>query len=97
MLAIRSIELNLWKLFLYRDIKSVLLILARAGRAKGLETVVETWVSVLENHASSHCNLGQNRLVGEGMVAINGPEVVYCATVVRGALKVYWGKARKAK
>ena len=54
-----------------------------------METVVKTWVSVLENHASSYCNLGQNRLVGEGIVAINGPEVVYCATVVRGALKVY--------
>ena len=65
------------------------MILARAGRAKGLETVVETWVSVLENHASSHSNLDQNMLIGEGMLAINGPEIVYCDTVVREALKVY--------
>ena len=72
------------------------MILAKAGSAKGLESVVETWVSVLENHASTHCTLGQDRLVGEGIVAINGQEVVHCDTVVREALKVYWAKNKRA-
>lgn len=57
---------------------------------------METWVSVLENHASSHRTLCQDRFVREGIVAINGPEVVHCDTVVREGLKAYWSKARRA-
>ena len=34
----------------FKDIKSVLSILASAGVAMGLESVVESWVSVLEHH-----------------------------------------------
>ena len=52
--------------------------------SKGLESVVKTWVSVLEHHASSQRTLCQDRLIREGIVAINGPEVVHCDTVVRG-------------
>ena len=64
--------------------------------AKGLESVVETWVSVLEHHASSQRTLCQDRLIREGIVAINGPQVVHCDTVVREGLKSYWSRARRA-
>ena len=52
---------------------------------------METWVSVLEQRT-----LCQDRLIREGIVAINGPEVVHCDTVVREGLKSYWSKARRA-
>ena len=72
------------------------MILAKAGMSKGLKSVVKTWVSVLEHHASSQRTLCQDRLIREGIVAINGPEVVHCDTVVREGLKSYWSKARRA-
>ena len=34
--------------------------------------------------------------MSEGTIAINGPEVVHCDTVVREGLKAYWAKARRA-
>ena len=87
----------------YVDIEAVLSVLARACVSQGVEAVVESWVSVLENHASSvRCcvkynlhvvnviNRGiqdQQRLENELWVAINGPEVVQCESIVREALK----------
>ena len=91
-----SVFIGVFILNICRNIESVLSILAKAGSTKGLESVVETWVSVLENHASTHRTLGQDRLVSEGMIAINGPEVVHCDTVVREGLKAYWAKTRRA-
>ena len=38
---------------MYLDIEAVLSVLARACVSQGVEAVVESWVSVLENHASS--------------------------------------------
>ena len=64
--------------------------------AKGLESVVETWVSVLEHHASSQRTLCQDRLIREGIVAINGPQVVHCDTVVKEGLKSYWSRVKGA-
>ena len=37
----------------FRDVETVLYILAWACLVKGVEAVVESWVSVLENHTSS--------------------------------------------
>ena len=40
------------KLGHYKNIQSVLAILATAGVTMGLESVVESWVSVLEHHSN---------------------------------------------
>ena len=37
---------------LYLDIEAVLSVMARACVSQGVEAVVESWVSVMENHAS---------------------------------------------
>ena len=59
------------------DIESVLSILASAGVAMGLESVVESWVSVLEHHNNPRRALSQERLEQKAMVAINGPAEVH--------------------
>ena len=64
--------------------------------SKGLESVVETWVSVLEHHASSQSILCRDRLIREGIVAINGPQVVHCDTIVKEGLKSYWSRVKGA-
>ena len=41
---------------LYKDIEGPLSVLARACVAQGVEAIVESWVSVLENHSSRKRN-----------------------------------------
>ena len=63
----------------------------------GLESVVESWVSVLEHHNNSRRTLTQKRLEHEGMVAINGPSDWHCESVVQEAFVKYWGKHKDSR
>ena len=69
----------------------MLAILAKASVVMGLESVVESWVSVMEHHNNPRRPLTQERLEQECMVAINGPDEVHCDSVVTEALVSYWG------
>ena len=84
------------KLGHYKNIQSVLAILATAGVTMGLESVVESWVSVLEHHSNPRRSISQQRLEEEAMIALNGPEVVHCNAVVGEALRKYWRKQKLA-
>ena len=64
-----------------RHIEGVLSILADAGLMMGLESVVESWVSVMEHHSSELRPLSQERLQAESMIALNGPSVFNCDAV----------------
>ena len=57
---------------------------------KAVESIVESWVSVIEYHSSSTRGLQQDRLEDEMTVALNGPEFVHCQWVVRQDMAVYW-------
>ena len=52
-----------------------------------MESVVESWVSTLEHHASPST---PERLDDCGMVSINGPQLVHADAVIKDALKLYW-------
>ena len=60
----------------YKGFQSALAVLAIASVAMGLESVVESWVSVMEHHNNPSRPLIQARLEQECMVAINGPKEV---------------------
>ena len=62
---------------------------------QGIESVVESWVSILEHHSSKERNLTQDRLHQEAMVAINGPSVVHCDKVVKEAISSYFSKSKR--
>ena len=80
----------------FKDIESVLSVMARAGVAMGLESVVESWVSVLEHHNNPRRPLTQERLEQEAMVALNGPAEVHCDSIVEEALANFWRKQKVA-
>ena len=80
----------------FKDIESVLSVMARAGVAMGLESVVESWVSVLEHHHNPRRPLTQERLEQEAMVALNGPAEVHCDSIVDEALASFWRKQKVA-
>ena len=72
----------------------MLSILAQAGLCTGLESIVESWVSKLELHSSKLRNISQERLEYEGMIAINGPQVVHCDVILKEALRAFWSKSK---
>ena len=76
----------------FEGFETVLAVLANASVAMGLESVVESWVSVMEHHNNPRRPLTQERLEHECMVAINGPDEVHCDSVVTEALVSYWGR-----
>ena len=55
---------------LYENVEAVLSVMARAALLISVESVVESWISVMEHHAS------QRRTLGEMVIAINGPILV---------------------
>ena len=69
------------------NIEGPLSVLARAIVTKGVEAIVESWVSVMENHSNSARGLtDQEMLDTEMWVAINGPEIAHCEGIVREAV-----------
>jgi hypothetical protein len=61
----------------------------------GLESVVESWVSVLEHHNNPRRPLTQKRLEEEAMISLNGPAEVHCDSVVQEALGRHWAKQKQ--
>ena len=78
------------------NIEGVLSIVARAAVAKTVESVVESWISVLERHSSKARNLEHDRIEDEMMTTLNGPEVVHCKSLVKEAMSKYWQKSRRS-
>ena len=64
------------------NIEAILGILARAMVTIGIESVVESWVSVMESHDSKSRPLGQKMVLTETAVNLNGPQPVNCDSVV---------------
>ena len=80
---------------LSRDIEGILEVLARAIVCSSVESVVESWVSTLEHHASpSRSNMSPERLDDCAMVSINGPQLVHADDVIKDALKLYWNGSK---
>jgi hypothetical protein len=76
------------------NIEAIMGILARAMVIIGIESVVESWVSVMENHNSKNRPLGEKMILTETAVNLNGPNPVNCDSVVDQANKLYWGKSK---
>ena len=63
---------------LYSDIESVMV---RASLLISVESVVESWISVMEHHASQTRSLGEMLLHEEMVIAITGPSLAHCDSV----------------
>ena len=58
-------------------------ILIQATLSISVESVVESWISVLEHNSSKSRNLGLGAIDAEMIVAINGPAVAHCQGIVK--------------
>lgn len=73
-----------------KNIEAIMAILARAMVTIGVESVVESWVSVMESHNSQKRSLGEKMIITETTISLNGPNPVNCDGVVAEAMKLYW-------
>lgn len=79
---------------LSKDVEGVLEVIARAAVCTSVESIVESWVSIIEHHSPAKRMLGQDRVEDQAMVAINGPDLVHADPVIRDALKSYWQNSK---
>ena len=74
----------------------MLAVMAEAGMSQGMESVVESWVSVMEHHSSKLRNIGQDRLHNESVISINGPDTTHCDIIVKDGLSLFNSQYRRA-
>ena len=82
---------------LFRGCEAVIGILVQAAVMKSVESVVESWISVLEHHSSKSRPLSEDMIETEMSVAINGPTVQHSESVVAESMRMYWGGKKKVK
>ena len=81
----------------YVGVEAVMDIICQACTYKSVESVVESWISVLEHHSSKQRGLKEESIQTEMMIACNGPPVQHSMSVVEGGMKRYWTKAASVK
>ena len=57
--------------------------MVRAALMIIIEIIVESWISTMEHHASQRRTLGEELLHEEMVIAINGPDLVHCDSIVQ--------------
>jgi hypothetical protein len=77
---------------LYEGCEAVMDILCQAAVKMSVESVVESWISVLEHHSSKTRDLKDETILTELVIAVNGPLVQHCNKVVESTMKTYWKK-----
>ena len=81
----------------YVGVEAVMDIICQACTFKSVESVVESWISIMEHHSSKQRNLKEENIQNEMMIACNGPPVQHCMSVVEGAMTRHWMKALRVK
>ena len=76
----------------WRGCEAAMDIVCQAATMKTIESVVESWVSVLEHHSSKSRSLKAETIQREMMISENGPQVQHSQTVVEESMKLYWSK-----
>ena len=80
----------------WKGCEAVMDILCQAATMKSVESVVESWVSVLEHHSSKSRTLDGNSIQDEMVISVNGPLTQHCQRTVEDTMKTYWGKLRNS-
>jgi hypothetical protein len=81
----------------YLGTEAVMDILTKACVMKTNESIVESWISVLEHHSSKVRNLKQDSIQTEMMIAINGPDLQHADNLILEAMQGYWRRAKSEK
>ena len=78
----------------FNGCEPILDILCQAAIMKSVESVAESWISVLERHSSKIRNLSDDSIQAETTISVNGPLVQHCDSVVKGTMTTYWRRMK---
>jgi hypothetical protein len=54
------------------------------------ESILESLVSIYENHFDSNRNMEEDSVNEEFFIAANGPNLAHCNSVIEDAMNIYW-------
>ena len=63
---------------IYGGVESVISVMVQASLVISVESVVKSWISILEHHSSQLRNIGELLLHKDMVIAVNGPSVENC-------------------
>ena len=75
---------------LYQDIETVMSVMVRAALIISVESIVESWISTMEDHSSQRRTMGEMLLHEEMVISVNGPKLVHCDSICQEALRDYF-------
>ena len=78
----------------WRGCEGIMDILCQAATKQTVESVVESWVSVLEHHSNKSRNLKAETIQSEMIIAVNGPLVQHSQEIVKESMRKYWGNMK---
>ena len=77
---------------LFKNIEMIMQSLAVCAVKHSCESVFESFVSRYENHFDSRRNTEENATNEEYEIAINGPNLANCDSIVTEAMNHYWAE-----
>lgn len=82
---------------LHKDVELTVHVMVTAAVTKSVESVVESWGSVMEQLSSKSRNISEERLNEELMVSLNGPELQHCDNVLEESLQKLFHNAASSQ
>ena len=81
---------------LYEDCEIIIQACLSASVKCSVESLVESMISVYENHFDQSRNLDEISASEEFIIAFNGPNLSHCDSVVGAAMNKYWQKGKRS-
>ena len=75
---------------LFDGIEMILQAVAVSAVKHSCESVLESLVSKFENHFDCRRNLGEDSSAEEFEIAVNGPSLAHCDSIVKESMNLYW-------
>ena len=77
---------------LLENIEMIVQAMAVACVKHSCESVLESLVSKFENHFDERRNMGEDSAAEEFEIAVNGPNIANCDSIVKEAMELHWNK-----
>ena len=81
---------------LFRGIEMVMQALAVSSVKVSCESVLESFVSKYESHFDVRRNMSEEGANEEFEIAINGPNIAHCDSVIKEAMDDYWSAKKSS-
>ena len=75
---------------LYVGIEMIMQAIAVSCVKQSCESILESMVSTYEHHFNAMRNMDEENVNEDFFIAVNGPNLTHCNSVVEEAMQIYW-------